>query len=457
MEKYHVTDSNGKKWLVTSEKEEGILRDYKAGVFYKQICKNNHCGSFVVKHVLEKNGLRGARRPDYSNLPKEEIIKDFFNRVSFNEMMKKYKCSKDAIYDIIRPLEKDSPFKTKKGDELDRLVIKKYLEGAPCSAIAKEIGRSATLVKGCLIRSGIRVTNHLTILPEDMPDIINRYLAGESSDKIAKDYDTVGCVIRKHLEDSGVDRRTALEAHTLYPINSDFFDDINNREAAYVLGWLWSDGTNKTYDSTVQLILSAKDTEVLEKIKKFLNHETKPLRFFKAKLPVSEGYGEYVDYCIYNQKISRVLNDLGMVKRKTYAPILDLPKGLRPEYIRHFLRGLIDGDGSVKVYDCDGYPNIDASVLGHSVLLETIKDYLDKNTEFTTTIRDVELTNPESCKTRLLSIGGNQNCIKFLHWLYKDKGECFLERKYQSYKKAIELYFAKDWVTDEMKAHNYVN
>lgn len=457
MDKYHITDSKGKKWLVTSQKEEGIVKDYLAGVFYKQICRNNSTGSFVVKTILEKHGLRGSRRPDYSHLPKEEVIKDFFSRVSFNEMMVKYKCSRDAIYDIINPLEAESPFKTKEGDKLDLLVIEKYLSGQPMSQIAKDIGRSPCLVQRCLTRKGIERINHLTILPQDMPDIIERYLAGESSDEIAVDYDTVGCVIRKHLEDAGIDRRTALEAHTLYPINSNFFDDINNREAAYVLGWMYSDGCNKTYASTVQIILSAKDTEVLEKIRKFLGHETKPFRFFKAKLPVSEGYGEYVDYCIYNQKISRVLNDLGMVKRKTYAPILDLPRGLRPEYIRHFLRGLIDGDGTIKVYNYDGYPNIDASVLGHSVLLETIKKYLDENTEFTTTIKDIELVNPESCKTRQLSIGGNQNCIKFLHWLYEDKGDAFLERKYQSYKKAIELYFAKDWVKDEMKVHNYVN
>ncbi len=457
MGKYHIMDSRGKKWLVTSEKETGVVRDYLDGVFYRQLCKNNRCSSFVAKHILEKHNLRGTRRPDYSNLPKQEIINDFFNRVPLKEIASKYKCSRDAIYDIINPLEKESPFKTKKGDERDLLVIKKYLEGAPCSVIAKEIGRSATLVKRCINRSGVRMINHLTILPEDMPDIINRYVAGESSDEIAADYDTAGCVIRKHLEDSGVDRRGPLEAHTVYPINSNFFDDINNRECAYVLGWLWSDGSNKTYDSTVQIILSSKDIEILEKIKKFLNHETKPIRIFKAKFPVSEGYGEYADYCIYNQKISRVLNDLGMVKRKTYAPILDLPKGLEQEYIPHFLRGLIDGDGTIKVYDYDGYPNIDASVLGHSVLLNTIKKYLDENTEFSTTITDVDLKNPDICKTQKLSIGGNQNCIKFLHWLYKDKGECYLERKYQSYKQCIEKYFAKDWVKDEMKVHNYVN
>lgn len=457
MEKYHITDKNGKKYLVTPEKDAGIVKDYLAGVFYKQICKNNRCGSFVVKHILEKHGLRGSRRPDYSHLPKEEIVRDYFNRVSFNDMMTKYKCSRDAIYDIINPLEAESPFKTKQGDARDLLVIQKYLSGQPMSQIAKDIGRSACLVQGCLRRAGIEIINHLTILPQDIPDIIERYLAGESSEEIAVDYNTAGCVIRKHLEEAGIDRRNLSDAQRIYPINSDFFDDINNREAAYVLGWLWSDGTNKTYDSTVQIILSSKDVEILEKIKKFLSHETKPIRIFKAKLPVSEGYGEYADYCIYNKKISQVLNGLGMVKRKTYAPILDTPKGLEEKYFRHFLRGLMDGDGTIGVYDYDGYPNIDASVLGHSILLKTIKEYLDKNTGFSSTIRKPDLTNPDICKTEQLCFGGNQNCIKFLHWLYEDKGDCYLERKHAIYQKAISQYFAKDWVKEEMKQYNYVD
>jgi hypothetical protein len=100
-----------------------------------------------------------------------------------------------------------------------------------------------------------------------------------------------------------------------------------------MLGFYWADGCNKTYDSTVQMILNSKDIEILEKFKTFLGHETKPIRIFNAENP-SGKIGEYADYCIYNKHISETLNSVGMVKRKTYADILDLPLGLKKEFYK---------------------------------------------------------------------------------------------------------------------------
>ena len=62
-----------------------------------------------------------------------------------------------------------------------------------------------------------------------------------------------------------------------YPVDEQFFDEIDSEEKAYFLGMLYADGTNSMKKTEVSLRLQEEDYEILTKLNNLLQ-PTKPLR-----------------------------------------------------------------------------------------------------------------------------------------------------------------------------------
>lgn len=123
----------------------------------------------------------------------------------------------------------------------------------------------------------------------------------------------------------------------------DFFNVIDTEEKAYFLGLMFADGSvspDKTEKRNPQIKLQLKiaDIKILQDFKNILNLNSN-LTYDKRKNK------EGVSLSFRSKQMSEDLSNYGIVPNKTYLT-KHLPK-ISDELLRHFLRGLLDGDGSI--------------------------------------------------------------------------------------------------------------
>jgi len=198
--------------------------------------------------------------------------------------------------------------------------------------------------------------------------IIQKYQDGKSVRDLGKEYDCSPSTISNVLKAYDLSGRTLSEARRNflnYTINEDVFEQIDTPDKAYWLGVMYSDGfiTKKEYTNTFGLSISEKDEEWLLKFKEFLNYNGDIHHY-----TVSSGYKKgtpYVRLLIGNNKIVSDLEHWGVVEHKTKL-INKIPA---IAFIDDFIRGYIDGDGSL----LKRLPNF--QIAGNKDFLQQIADY----------------------------------------------------------------------------------
>ena len=125
-----------------------------------------------------------------------------------------------------------------------------------------------------------------------------------------------------------------INPHGKQLLNSDKFSCIDTEEKAYWLGFLYADGNVR--ENKISLELAVKDKEHLEKFNQFMEKEKDILTS-----------GHRVRCLFMDKKVYQDLVNLGVVPNKSlilkFPNYNQVPKNL----IRHFIRGYVDGDGSL--------------------------------------------------------------------------------------------------------------
>ena len=125
-------------------------------------------------------------------------------------------------------------------------------------------------------------------------------------------------------------------------IKENFFENIDTEEKAYILGLFFTDGYvvlgKNGRSPNIGISLKITDIEILNQIRNILNI-TSAISYDKRKNK------ECVSLNFRNQKISEDLAKYGIVPNKTYKT-KHLPE-IPSTFLKHFLRGLLDGDGSI--------------------------------------------------------------------------------------------------------------
>ena len=200
--------------------------------------------------------------------------------------------------------------------------------------------RSLGLKRG---KAGVRKT--LTYrLPKEK--IIQLYISGLSTHKIAKIYSCSPPTISSLLKEAGIVVKSNVETVKLYAINATFFDSIDTPDKAYFLGFIAADGYVNNKYQQLRITLHKDDIEVLENLKKAIGYTGQ----IKHRL-MKSGNKWYtrVDLCMVNKHIVDSLNKLGIIQKKSLVlqfPIID------SILYADFLRGYFDGDGSVHKPNC---------------------------------------------------------------------------------------------------------
>lgn len=164
--------------------------------------------------------------------------------------------------------------------------------------------------------------------------------------------------------------RTLSEArrnYLNYTIQEDVFHEIDTPEKAYWLGVMYSDGyiTKAKYTNKFGISIAKKDEEWLIKFKSFLKYNGNISTYQVADSGYKPGT-EYVRLLIGNNKIVEDLECWGVVEHK--SKILNALPNIN--FLDDFIRGYIDGDGSLrKDYPC-------FQISGTRDFLQAIANYL---------------------------------------------------------------------------------
>jgi hypothetical protein len=210
-------------------------------------------------------------------------------------------------------------------------------------------------------------------------------------------------------------------------VNHRYLDKWSNN-MAYLLGFIASDGNIWNSDKKYRVRFELKKIDIahLYKIRKELENKNKiycnPKRDSAA-------------LTIHSRSIVRRLISLGIVPKKSL--ILKFPK-IPNQYLSHFIRGLYDGDGMIKVEQTNfqKIPIVNFDLCGTKDIVSKTRNVLMMKLKLPyTAIRKIEGEHGHYLySVRYVS----DNAGKIFAWFYKD-ADLFLERKLKKYKQYLKL------------------
>lgn len=175
--------------------------------------------------------------------------------------------------------------------------------------------------------------------------IIKEYLNGGSGIRIAKVLDVCPNSVYKILKNNNIEIRNDVDKSKIYSFNENYFKTINSEEKSYWLGFLMADGyitsKQKHCNRRIGLCLSERDICHIEKFKKAIG-ATNPIFTYEN----STYKTRLSKITLASETMCEDLLKYGMTEHKSLT--LQFPKNIDKEYIRHFIRGYFDGDGSLK-------------------------------------------------------------------------------------------------------------
>jgi transposase-like protein len=280
-------------------------------------------------------------------------------------------------------------------------------------------------------------------------EIVEKYKTGEyNCPQLGKEYEVTKGAILSLLHKRGVKIKSKSDIARKYSLNHNYFDVIDDEHKAYWLGFLYADGCNYTPNHQVILSLQSSDAEIIEKFKKDLSCDN-PLQHIVRD---NNKWKDIARLVVTSQHMSNKLESLGVVQAKTH--ILKFPTSEQvPEHLlRHWLRGLWDGDGSTTLRYREGVRSLDprAYVAGTSEICLGIELFLSKEINVRALVR-----TPKNCinsNIRVLMVSGSQQYSRLMNLLY-DGSTIHLQRKYEKYLDFKEKMFERGFVLKEPLIH----
>jgi hypothetical protein len=229
------------------------------------------------------------------------------------------------------------------------------------------------------------------------------------------------------IDENGNEKEVLLE---ISYYKKDFFKTWS-AEMAYLLGLIYTDGhldpgrkldpSRKTNLTIPRVTLTQKEPEILHKAVKLLESNAKIL-FRKRRVYSNTVAGELYYFHINSESIYFDLLKLGLTPKKSLT--LRFPS-IPLEYVRHFIRGCWDGDGSVYI-EKDTNKLVASFVSGSFDFIRGICDALEREGFRPKTIHQRKGKNV----SYYFKIHGKE-CLKLYHYFYDGvPSEQYLTRKY---------------------------
>jgi hypothetical protein len=296
--------------------------------------------------------------------------------------------------------------------------------------MAKKLNKNYASLKKMAYKIGIP-SKFQRSSEEDILSMYKDYIEGMPFSKIGIKYNKTPGSLCSLFKRHKLKARSTSEAMRIYNINENFFDKIDSEEKAYIFGFICSDG----HVSDKQIIFKIKesDKDILYKIR----------NCFGSNVPIRVQVQHNRHYAILrltNKYLCNKLRGHGIISRKTYH--MQVPNVIPKEFLRHYYRGLFDGDGCLGIYSRirkNGVLEkfkIAIICSGDKLFLKYIKDdILNNSGAFCGSI----LVNKNSMGTSYQMRWWNKQAFLLTKWMYSNCN-IYLIRKNEIAKKMMEAY-----------------
>ncbi|MCM3742925.1 hypothetical protein M3193_02105 [Sporosarcina luteola] len=281
-------------------------------------------------------------------------------------------------------------------------ILEYYSGGLSCEKIGLKYNVSWQTIRSVLIDNGIKMGPSRSKCKLSNPEIIKMYYEGISIDNIARKAGVKSQAIWRRLKKNGV--KFPRGSTRKVKVDESFFENWSH-EMAYVLGLILTDG-NMPKDRN-SITITQKDRQILNNVAQSLGME-KDCVTYNGKI-----------HClsIYSVRICRSLFWLGITPNKSKT--IEFPN-VPKVFMGSFLRGVIDGDGWVDAKD-------------YRVIITTASKKFAEG--LCNAFLDLNLSNAririEGRGYYEVRVSNKINIGKLAKIIYKNKGNLYLERKYQ--------------------------
>lgn len=210
--------------------------------------------------------------------------------------------------------------------------------------------------------------------------------------------------------------------------NHNFFENIDNEEKSYFLGFIMADGCIPKGRNSLVIKIHKKDEHILESFKECIE--------FEGDLWHHKQRTNMCQIRVTHVKLKEDLEKIGVFSNKTHT--LRFPK-MRNDLYRHFIRGFFDGDGSVRIKK-DKRRNSFVNKRGDVRFVSGSLDFLN----------DLNIFLNKEIDTNLNKLYGKYETYKYLGWsgfsdienLYEyfyNDANLFLKRKKLIFEEAYNI------------------
>jgi intein/homing endonuclease len=204
-----------------------------------------------------------------------------------------------------------------------------------------------------------------------------------------------------------------------YPINKDFFQKWT-QEMAYILGFIAADGNISKHGRAHMIQLASDDKDIIYKIRKAIKSKASILQRKRCNGKISYQL-RFSDQTIFNDLLR-----LNITTRKSQNIT---PPEIPSKYVRHYLRGFFDGDGTV--YSTKKAPLVTTWYTASEPMAKFIFSHITKVCpEFKGRIL-ITPTPTGTSKYYSITLCKRDSRIMF-QYLYKN-ASIYLDRKYKKY------------------------
>lgn len=331
----------------------------------------------------------------------------------------------------------------------DKLADLYYQQKKSLEDIAKEYNCSRQTVKWLMEKYNLKRRNRSEggLISEKLTEdkLMDLYFhQNKSLQDIAKEYNCTRPMVKLLMEKYGLQRRKRSKARVLaikegkfknfkyYDINENFFS-VWAPQMAWVLGLLFTDGNVQTRRTSHQSIsISSIDLDLLENVNRFL----KTIRPIRKCIQSHDKTRHIYQLEFYREKMRDDLHNLGLIEKKSL--IMEFPD-VPDEYIRHFIRGCWDGDGTVYIdRDC----RLNAAYVSGSY--EFIKQMVVELAKVGITRQSEEsflnIHKDKRSNAYSIRLNSRKNLETLFHFFYDNVNETvFLRRKYDVFVKGLNI------------------
>lgn len=252
-------------------------------------------------------------------------------------------------------------------------IVSSYRDGITFKELQKRYNAHYYTLKKVLEEYEVDTSGKRVWENKDIENIIELYvIKGYTIPKIREIYKCRTQTILDILNKNGVNTSENERKSVNRLLNHEYFSSIDTEEKAYFLGLLMADGSVRQHKEwTPTITLELVDKDVVEKFRNAVNADSTITKTTRNR-HINESPTYTVT--IRSEQMARDLYNHGVVKNKTYLTTR-LRKTIPKELAKHYLRGLVDGDGSL--YNSNERWFL-AITNGHIDFLEDVQDWLQE-------------------------------------------------------------------------------